>query len=291
MKKKNIIMIILITIITLLLVISIVLSIFNNNNKEIKILSCNDFINEVSSAATKYINENRNELDNYKINDYEYKIYADVLISDNYLSPSIINPFTGENIDASKIGIKILLTDLYEIEKITIVNVNGIEIDCKDSSTFDFSLEVDDDESMTSDDEVDGSLNSSSDVPVSPDNDNQDEYVEGVSPGTNADVEQNEGKIPDEDNNEVSGNVTREIIYVNKFPEGAYCAQAIDEFYHENGTTYYFTCQMSQYIYVIVDGVEYGLVEALENGIVTIEEVEAAKGSKFMSKSNNLSSY
>ena len=81
----------------------------------------------------------------------------------------------------------------------------------------------------------------------------------------------------------------KKVEYVDKFPAGGSCVQVIDEFYIKNGTTYYFNCKMSQYIYVRVNGVEYGLVEALESGIVTIEEVEAAKGSKFLSKSNNVS--
>lgn len=284
-------MIVLIVIIALLLAISIVLSIFYNNKKVEKTLNCDNLIEDISSTAIKYVNDNRDELNNYRINDYEYKMYANTLISNNYLSSSIINPFTGEEIDASKVGIKILLTNSYEIDEIIIVNASDIEIDCKDSSTFDFSLDDSNDDTISSDD--DGSVNSSnssSETPEYSEDDNQDD-IEGVKPDVDNDVAKNDVEVNDEDENKVSDNMTKDVKYVNKFPDGAYCAQGIDEFYYENGTTYYFTCQMSQYVYVIVDGVEYGLVDALESGIVTIEEVEEAKGSKFLSKSRNVSVY
>lgn len=123
------------------------------------------------------------------------------------------------------------------------------------------------------------------------DNDNNEDYTDDeiVQEDKDGIKDNNTGIFDSKEDDDI--NNKREIKYINKFPHDGYCAQGIDEFYKKNGVTYYFTCQISQYIYVVVNGVEYGLVEALENNIVTIEEVELAKGSKFLSKSNNTYSY
>ncbi len=67
----------------------------------------------------------------------------------------------------------------------------------------------------------------------------------------------------------------KSIVVVDK-SAGQYCLQAIEYFYKN----YYFTCVKSQSVYVIIDGQEYLLKYALNNGIVTMEELEAA-GYKF----------
>ncbi len=67
----------------------------------------------------------------------------------------------------------------------------------------------------------------------------------------------------------------KSIVVVDK-SAGQYCLQAIEYFYKN----YYFTCIKSQSVYVIIDGQEYLLKYALNNGIVTMDELEAA-GYKF----------
>lgn len=67
----------------------------------------------------------------------------------------------------------------------------------------------------------------------------------------------------------------------------ANCAQAIEYFYADKEYQYYFNCIKSNSMYVIVNGTEYKLVYVLENGIVTIKELENA-GYKIMKKSKNL---
>lgn len=66
---------------------------------------------------------------------------------------------------------------------------------------------------------------------------------------------------------------------------GPNCAQAIEYFYQN----YYFTCQKSNYVYVDIDGNVYLLKDALNNKIITIEELEKA-GYKF-NKDKNFSKY
>lgn len=69
--------------------------------------------------------------------------------------------------------------------------------------------------------------------------------------------------------------------------KGTNCAQAIEYFYEDREYRYYFTCIKSNNMYVIVDKKEYKLVYALNNGIVTIQELEK-NGYKFAKESKNL---
>lgn len=78
----------------------------------------------------------------------------------------------------------------------------------------------------------------------------------------------------------------KNIILIDK-SEGNYCAQAIEYFYEDANYKYYFTCIKSQYMFVIKAGKEYKLVEALNNKIVTIEELEE-NGYKFPKEEKNL---
>lgn len=82
------------------------------------------------------------------------------------------------------------------------------------------------------------------------------------------DVNINNGNLDLELNDNVV-NGDKKIILKDKL-NGAACAQGMDNFYQD----YCFNCQMSQYMYVIVNGTEYLLTEALNNGTVTIEELQ-----------------
>ena len=62
------------------------------------------------------------------------------------------------------------------------------------------------------------------------------------------------------------------VILVDK--SGSYCAQALDYFYEDSQYIYYFTCKKSGSMYVIKNGKEYKLVEALKTGVTTIKELE-----------------
>ena len=51
------------------------------------------------------------------------------------------------------------------------------------------------------------------------------------------------------------------------------CAQAIEYYYQDNAYKYYFTCIKSNSIFVIKDGKEYTIKYALNNNIVTMQEL------------------
>lgn len=68
------------------------------------------------------------------------------------------------------------------------------------------------------------------------------------------------------------------------------CPQAIEYYYEDNEYKYYFTCIISGSIFVKVDGVEYNIKTALNNKIVTMNDLIEA-GFKPLKKSKNLSTY
>ena len=63
----------------------------------------------------------------------------------------------------------------------------------------------------------------------------------------------------------------KKVITITDKSEGTYCADAIEYYYKD----YYFTCIKSQYVIVTVNGKEYTIKEALNNGIVTMDELIA----------------
>ncbi len=64
---------------------------------------------------------------------------------------------------------------------------------------------------------------------------------------------------------------TNKVITITDRSEGQYCADAIEYYYKD----YYFTCIKSQYIIVTVNGKEYTIKDALNDGIVTMDELIA----------------
>ena len=61
----------------------------------------------------------------------------------------------------------------------------------------------------------------------------------------------------------------KKVITITDRSEGEDCAQAIEYYYKD----YYFTCIKSQSVIVTVNGKEYTIKEALNNGIVTMDEL------------------
>ncbi len=84
-------------------------------------------------------------------------------------------------------------------------------------------------------------------------------------------------------NSNITG--TKKISVVDKC--GDYLTQQIDEFYQDNQYIYYFTAGRSGCIYVQVNNQEYTLKNALNEKIVTIEELESV-GLKCLKRSKNL---
>ena len=63
----------------------------------------------------------------------------------------------------------------------------------------------------------------------------------------------------------------KKVITITDRSEGQYCADAIEYYYKD----YYFTCIKSHNVIVTVNGKEYTIKEALNNGIVTMDELIA----------------
>lgn len=64
---------------------------------------------------------------------------------------------------------------------------------------------------------------------------------------------------------------SKKVITITDKSEGQYCADAIEYYYKD----YYFTCIKSHNVIVTVNGKEYTIKEALNNGIVTMDELIA----------------
>ena len=96
------------------------------------------------------------------------------------------------------------------------------------------------------------------------------------------------------DNPIIDGTIEDTIIGNNKITiidrSSGNCPQAIEYYYEDNEYKYYFTCIISGSIFVKVDGVEYNIKTALNNKIVTMNDLIEA-GFKPLKKSKNLSTY
>lgn len=66
---------------------------------------------------------------------------------------------------------------------------------------------------------------------------------------------------------------TKSITLVDKL-DGDTCAQAIENYYEDDEYIYYFDCIKSNFVFVNINGSEYLLKEALNNKIVTVNELE-----------------
>ena len=88
------------------------------------------------------------------------------------------------------------------------------------------------------------------------------------------------------DDNIIGSN--KRIIIIDKSSDN--CPQAIEYYYEDNNYRYYFTCVISGSIFVKVDNQEYNIKYALNNKIVTMDELIEA-GFKPLKKSKNTSAY
>lgn len=79
--------------------------------------------------------------------------------------------------------------------------------------------------------------------------------------------EENNNKLIIEDNQNTNGNIKIEDRQKGN------CAQAIEYYYQDNAYKYYFTCIKSNSVFVIKDGKEYTIKYALNNNIVTMQEL------------------
>lgn len=73
----------------------------------------------------------------------------------------------------------------------------------------------------------------------------------------------------EKENSKVDIKKDEKNITIKDTSKGKLCADAI-EYYYKN---YYFICVKSQYVIVTVNGIEYNIKDALNNGIVTMDEL------------------
>lgn len=92
----------------------------------------------------------------------------------------------------------------------------------------------------------------------------------------------NDKLVNEESKNENSNN---KIIIEDR--QKGDCAQALDYYYKDNEYEYYFTCKKSNNVYIIKDGKEYTIRYALNNNIVTMQEL-IDNGFNPLKKSRNL---
>lgn len=87
-------------------------------------------------------------------------------------------------------------------------------------------------------------------------------------------------------NSSTSSNQSKKITIIDKSDPNTSCASAIEYYYEDNEYKYYFTCIKSPNIYIKIDNEEYNIKYALNNHIVTIEELESS-GFKPLKESKN----
>lgn len=141
-NRKGFTLIELIVTIALLAVISVI-SVVSVNYVivESKVSDCENLFKNIEVATKDYFGDNRynlSELSVYKKSDDEnkYSINAGVLISEKYLSGTLVNPFTDKNIDNEDIIINVWLKEDYTIDSINIMNSSDEEIDCSMEDTL-----------------------------------------------------------------------------------------------------------------------------------------------------------
>lgn len=83
-----------------------------------------------------------------------------------------------------------------------------------------------------------------------------------------------EQKEPIKENQESITSKPQDKIILIEDNSQANCASAIEYYYEDNNYKYYFTCVKSSSIIVTVNGNKYTIKEALNNDIVTMEELE-----------------
>ena len=124
--------------------------------------------------------------------------------------------------------------------------------------------------------------------------DNNQDNKNDNNQNTNKD-NNNSNNNNDKNNNPIiDGTIKDTIIGNNKITiidrSSGNCPQAIEYYYEDSEYKYYFTCIISGSIFVKVDGVEYNIKTALNNKIVTMNDLIEA-GFKPHKKSKNLSAY
>ena len=96
-----------------------------------KVRDCETLINNIKSATSEYVSDNRYDKEFIRIvSDNVAIIDASYLTGGNYLKGDIINPFNKVKITPSTIKINITLNDNYTVKQVKVFN-NDVEINCE----------------------------------------------------------------------------------------------------------------------------------------------------------------
>lgn len=117
MNNKGFTLVELIATIALLAIISVIsfVSITEIVNKS-KVSDCENIVKSIISSTKDYVSDNRYSLDS----NAAFELTVDSLISENYLSSPIVNPFTNKEINAGDIKVNVELNDDYTVKNVTI---------------------------------------------------------------------------------------------------------------------------------------------------------------------------
>lgn len=133
MNRKGFTLIELIATIALLAIIALISFVsISSVIKKNKTNSCNTLVDNIKGAANEYVSDHRYDslfASNAEGNGMTVSVDANTLIVENYLSGNIIDPFTGEEINGSRIDVDIALNDDYTVSYVT-VKLDGEEFNC-----------------------------------------------------------------------------------------------------------------------------------------------------------------
>lgn len=128
MNNKGFTLIELIATIALLAVIAVISFVsITGVIKKGKVSDCETLVNNIKSAASEYVSDNRYKLQN----DYDLVITAEILVNGKYLSSPIINPWTGDSIKPKDIKMIIKLDGRDYSARNVIIEAPTILKDCK----------------------------------------------------------------------------------------------------------------------------------------------------------------
>ena len=120
--------------IALLAVISLIS--FVSVNKVIeqsKVKDCENLVLSIKSATKEYVSDNRYKSNVDSDGNMKVTISGNDLISGNYLTSTIVDPFTKSNITPSSIMIDIGLNSDYSAKSVDVKNSSGNKINCNNN--------------------------------------------------------------------------------------------------------------------------------------------------------------
>lgn len=154
-------------------------------------------------------------------------------------------------------------------EKFTCEEIDGIDIN-NNNTKENTNTESNNQNNNTTIDKNKTNENTKNDNTTTKDTETKkDDNIINDNNKSNIDKDLSNDKLIIEDNQNTNSNSNIKIEDRQK----GNCAQAIEYYYQDNTYKYYFTCIKSNSVFVIKDGKEYTIKYALNNNIVTMQEL------------------